>query len=144
MNYRIDTTFPAGHYALFNKVGHKIYFFEIDKPKTGKWAGFTFVKQMSGDNRIAIKDPEAKFYILRAIQNDPVYAATLYGHELGCCALCGRTLTDEDSRALGIGPVCVKKLGDFAEDRAWKIAAARREAEQERAAYQNEMDTVGV
>jgi hypothetical protein len=33
-------------------------------------------------------------------------AAARYGRELGQCGLCGRDLTDEASRAAGIGPVC--------------------------------------
>jgi uncharacterized protein DUF6011 len=32
-----------------------------------------------------------------------------YGQELGECGHCGRTLTDEASRAAGIGPVCASK-----------------------------------
>lgn len=35
-------------------------------------------------------------------------AALLYSDKLGECCRCGRTLTDERSRALGIGPECVK------------------------------------
>jgi len=34
----------------------------------------------------------------------------LYGTELGECGVCGRTLTDEKSRAYGIGPVCRERF----------------------------------
>lgn len=32
-----------------------------------------------------------------------------YGHEFGCCCMCGRELTNPESVALGIGPVCREK-----------------------------------
>jgi hypothetical protein len=32
-----------------------------------------------------------------------------YGKRFGCCAMCGRELTNEESVALGIGPVCREK-----------------------------------
>lgn len=34
-----------------------------------------------------------------------------FGALYGCCARCGRTLTDEGSIMLGVGPVCVKTAG---------------------------------
>jgi hypothetical protein len=33
------------------------------------------------------------------------------GHLLGCCVICAKTLTTPQSVALGIGPVCRKRLG---------------------------------
>jgi hypothetical protein len=36
-------------------------------------------------------------------------AAALYGQHLGHCGLCGRTLTDQESRARGLGPDCAAK-----------------------------------
>jgi hypothetical protein len=36
--------------------------------------------------------------------------AQLYGHESGNCAVCHRPLTDPKSIALGIGPICLKRL----------------------------------
>jgi hypothetical protein len=32
-----------------------------------------------------------------------------YGMLIGKCGVCGRTLTDEESRANGIGPVCAER-----------------------------------
>lgn len=37
-------------------------------------------------------------------------AQALYGQELGVCGACGRHLTDEASRARGLGPECASKL----------------------------------
>jgi hypothetical protein len=37
-------------------------------------------------------------------------AAALYGQLIGACGRCGRALTDEESRALGLGPICADKF----------------------------------
>lgn len=42
---------------------------------------------------------------------DPLAAAVAYGRETGQCACCGRELTDPDSIALGVGPICRAKWG---------------------------------
>lgn len=40
---------------------------------------------------------------------DQAEAMALYGRELKHCGLCGRTLTNDASRAIGIGPECAAK-----------------------------------
>lgn len=42
---------------------------------------------------------------------DPLAAAKLYGVETGRCGCCGRELTDPESIAAGIGPVCAGRFG---------------------------------
>lgn len=42
---------------------------------------------------------------------DPHAAAIAYGHQTGVCACCGRELTNAESVALGIGPICRGKFG---------------------------------
>lgn len=44
--------------------------------------------------------------LIEKISLNPNEAMTRYGKEKGCCAYCGRSLTDEVSRARGIGPDC--------------------------------------
>lgn len=46
---------------------------------------------------------------LRWIAANQKDAAALYGQILGVCGRCSRELTDEDSRARGLGPVCASK-----------------------------------
>jgi Family of unknown function (DUF6011) len=58
-----------------------------------------------------IKDTEAVAKVLAAIKVDPKAASLLYGTKLGACGVCGRTLTNQDSRDLGIGPICAGKMG---------------------------------
>lgn len=49
--------------------------------------------------------------ILCEIAADPTKAATHYGRSTGSCGCCGRELTDPDSVAAGIGPICAEKWG---------------------------------
>ena len=48
---------------------------------------------------------------LQAIAADPTEAAVRYGRKTGNCACCGRELTNAESVALGIGPICAGKFG---------------------------------
>ncbi len=43
--------------------------------------------------------------------DDPAAAAKAYGQRFKNCSCCGLALTNEKSRALGIGPVCAAKWG---------------------------------
>lgn len=45
------------------------------------------------------------------IASDPAAAAKVYGLETGSCCCCGRELTDKNSIALGIGPICAERFG---------------------------------
>jgi hypothetical protein len=48
---------------------------------------------------------------LADLEADPVKAATVYGHETGCCCFCTRPLTDSRSIEVGYGPVCADRFG---------------------------------
>ena len=48
---------------------------------------------------------------IEAAMENPVEAAIQYGRSTGTCSCCGRTLTDPESVAAGIGPVCASKFG---------------------------------
>jgi hypothetical protein len=48
---------------------------------------------------------------LRAIAEDPVAVAKLYGQATGCCCFCGRELTNGASIAAGYGPICAEGFG---------------------------------
>jgi hypothetical protein len=47
----------------------------------------------------------------KIVDADPKVAMLRYGQELGQCGHCYRTLTNDESRAVGIGPVCRAKKG---------------------------------
>jgi hypothetical protein len=104
---------PAGRYALRDIEGavSNPAFYKVDRPEDGKWAGYTFLSEQSGENRLPIRDAASKRAILTAIAVDPAEAMKLYGQELGHCGRCGRELTDDTSRSFGIGPDCREILG---------------------------------
>lgn len=108
MTIAVQTLLP-GHYALYHKVAKKIYHFKVDMPTKGRWAGWTFLSQITGDKHTAIKGAE-KTQILNAIKRDPIESAALYGKTTGTCGICHRRLTVPESVERGIGPVCLMKL----------------------------------
>lgn len=55
-------------------------------------------------------DADTKTRVL-AVCADPKAAAIAYGKEFGRCSVCARPLTDADSVAAGIGPICAKRYG---------------------------------
>jgi hypothetical protein len=64
-----------------------------------------FVDVWASDTRYPIGNISEIKRVLDAIKADPD-AGPRFGREIGRCYVCGRTLTDETSRQLGIGPVC--------------------------------------
>lgn len=101
---------PDGRYALDTDDG--VGFFVIEHGKQGgRWEGRIFVSQQAGDSVFPVKNPARRAAILEAIAVDPAAALARYGRELGVCGACGRTLTDEESRRIGIGPICRMKGG---------------------------------
>lgn len=54
---------------------------------------------------------EALIRSIEEIEADPVGAIKAHGIATGSCGCCGRELTDPESIAIGIGPICLAKLG---------------------------------
>ena len=88
---------------------------------TRDWAGMIFVKNAVTDNKVGhIKAGKfvRKFSCTDAEEtavvdccNDPEKAAIAFGKAFGACAICHRTLTNDESIARGIGPICAEKFG---------------------------------
>lgn len=100
---------PAGRYAVADPTDGVTKFFKLDRPIKGQWAGYVFLKVQASDDLYPVRDRVKKALILAEIAKDVLGAEQAYGQLLGKCARCGRTLTDETSRAYGIGPECRKK-----------------------------------
>jgi hypothetical protein len=79
------------------------------KVTNGRKAGFVFLDVQASDEWHAIRNVTRIRAIIALIAVDQHAAMVRYGHELGECGRCGRTLTDEASRAAGIGPICAGK-----------------------------------
>jgi hypothetical protein len=101
---------PEGRYAVTGNDG-TTDFYVVEIPTAGKWAGFVFLSQQISDDYVAVKNPKTKATILAKIAQDPKAASIRYGQELGKCGVCNKTLTDNESIAAGIGPVCAKNMG---------------------------------
>ena len=70
------------------------------------------LRVIGGHNDQPVAAAQAVALLERIACTDDVPAAIVtYGVELGVCGRCGRHLTDEDSRAAGIGPDCASRLG---------------------------------
>lgn len=106
----------SGYYAVPG--GETRLKVKIDVIVTGKWAGWVFVKdgaEYGGKKRYGSQKPGATYTgdiqeELRAIAADPMAAMAAYGHLVGRCGMCNRKLEDEQSIAMGIGPVCAQKF----------------------------------
>ena len=98
-----------GRYAI--TIDGKLRFFRVNTPTEGRWANMTFVNEVfGGGRREPVRNRQFRQTVLQTISADPD-ALARYGQELGECGVGGRELTDEQSRAIGIGPVCREKLG---------------------------------
>lgn len=97
----------VGHFAL--RVDGVVKFYRVKLVTAGNWAGKVFVDAQASDEFYPVKTPATLTEVLTGILADPQAAERLYGTELGKCCRCNRTLTDETSRALGIGPECRSK-----------------------------------
>ncbi len=93
-----------GRYAVEHEGVLKFF-----KVKNGRKPGFVFLDIQASDEWHAIRNVTRITQVLALIRADEETAARRYGIELGQCGRCGRTLTDEESRAYGIGPVCREK-----------------------------------
>jgi hypothetical protein len=107
---------PEGRYAVdLGPEGDgdepRLRFFKVDRPTEGRWVGRTFVSVQAGPNLIPLREAGSRRAILRRIAEDPQAAMLRYGLELGHCGSCGAELTNAESRARGIGPICAAKYG---------------------------------
>jgi hypothetical protein len=99
---------PAGYYAVDSATGNNdTDFYKVDTPTEGRWAGRTFVKRViGGKGDTPVRGAEGLAALARIEAAGVKAAAERYGREIGRCGKCNRTLTDEESRAAGFGPVC--------------------------------------
>ena len=102
---------PEGHYAIDSLTGAQdLDFFRVDRPAEGQSAGRVFVKRVIGGRPdTAVRGKTARQALDAILAAGPQEASQRYGQELGQCGACNRHLTDEISRARGIGPECWKR-----------------------------------
>jgi hypothetical protein len=117
---KITEAFERAHKAGLKRPKVRFQSIEFSRaPDTGKNPGAIYVK--SGEEYLG-KVLSGRFYPVKAcdearraeivtIAADPGAAAKAHGLKVGWCSCCGRELTDPNSIALGIGPICAEKYG---------------------------------
>ena len=104
---------PAGCYALDTTEGalNETVFYRVDRPEKGRWAGRVFVKRLEGgDREIRVPASQVAGILERIAEVGALEASQAFGREIGECGVCGCTLTNDASRAYGIGPKCRQKF----------------------------------
>ncbi len=120
-----DGVFP-GYYAIpcvhesATGFAHTHDFVHV-KAGTGRYVGRTFVSTIHGSNRTPVRDSATIKRLCERIAEDPEGAALCFSTIIGTCSQCNRQLTDDDSRRIGIGPDCRKRLDSV---RAFAAATA--------------------
>lgn len=102
-----------GRYAIPTEDGaiNELAFYKVDRPTEGRWAGYVFVKRLVGPEEQRLSQKQGAAILAKIGEFGAEKASKLYGKEIGHCGVCGRRLTNDDSRAAGIGPVCAEGLG---------------------------------
>lgn len=91
---------PAGYYAVTGDDG-TLKFYRVKITDRGR----VYLDVQASDDHYRVPFGAYRA-ILGKIAEDPAAAGKAYADNLGRCYACGRTLTDDESRAMGIGPKC--------------------------------------
>jgi hypothetical protein len=90
-----------GHYALDVPGDSMTGFFRVNT-----WRGTRYLDQQASDEFYPVKGDRRTEAVVAALIEAGPEARARYGQLIGKCGICNRTLTDETSRSIGIGPVC--------------------------------------
>ena len=106
---------PAGYYAITGKRG-EIRLYRVSVGTSGHWKGFRFIVRLIADGghtylETKIADRDHRDALLTYIGNHAAECSAAYGHLTTRCGLCNRVLSDTESIARGIGPICAGKVG---------------------------------
>lgn len=100
-----------GFFFIIDPTNGEERFFKVKHGKADtRWEGYTFLEVQASDFWYPVKDPKHRDAVFAEIDKDPITAMNEYGIRIGSCGVCGRTLTDRDSRLRGIGPICAARL----------------------------------
>lgn len=98
-----------GYYAIPSLTGNNDLDFFFVHFKGGRKE---VLRVLGGQSPFRVSDAETKTIVEALVALSPAElseAQARYGRELGVCGACGRHLTDEVSRARGLGSECAKK-----------------------------------
>lgn len=103
---------PSGaRFAIKNLAGaNDLSFWWVSAHKGSRGTFFKLRQVIGGGRREEVRNPQRMIDIAKRINEAGPHAAMiLFGQEMETCGHCGRDLTNEESRAAGIGPVCRSK-----------------------------------
>lgn len=75
------------------------------------FTGRNAYRTIGGRSDQPLAHEQAVTLVQRTLAHGVLTALAAYGRHLGRCGVCSRHLTDEASRAAGIGPVCASRIG---------------------------------
>jgi hypothetical protein len=104
----VPASIPDARYAFMNDEGNPVFF----RVKTSKTNGVRYVDRVlgsPGDFRYVKMSKTAIARCINKIKDDPALYSMMFGVMVGYCGVCGSPLTDPNSIAMGIGPVCAVK-----------------------------------
>ncbi len=103
---------PSGHYALRRPDG-TVDFLRVYRENEGRHNQRDWIVRLQGapGSFAEIKMPYRLMYLAAGhLTKDLRAASILFGQETRTCGVCNSPLTNEKSRAAGIGPVCAKRF----------------------------------
>ena len=103
---QVEALVPQGRYFIVDPTDGVEKFYRVNKPKDGRWKGYTFLEVQASDYFYPIRNAQHREAIFTEIAKDPITSMDLYGIKLGLCGRCGRKLTKRSSRLRGLGPIC--------------------------------------
>jgi hypothetical protein len=104
---------PDGRYAVHNddQSVNDIAFYEVENVTEGKWAGWTFVRQIVGPDERKLSQKQGRAILAKVTALGLRESLQLFGQNTEKCGVCNRNLTNKESREYGIGPDCRAKHG---------------------------------
>lgn len=102
------TDLPLSKYALEGENGWLV-FVEIVERRGGRRYMNRLIGAPGDWNRGRLPLSVIKGYAA-TIAEDPAQAALRFAEEFTCCAVCLAPLSDEESRRLGLGPICRRRF----------------------------------
>lgn len=104
----VPLSVPDSRYAFMTTKGVSVFF----RVKTNKRTQVRYVERLvgaPGDFRAVPMNRDNIDRCINQIKDDPALYSMLFGILVGQCGVCGSPLTDPNSIALGIGPICASK-----------------------------------
>jgi hypothetical protein len=107
-------TIPRGSYGVLTpEATNQTSFFRlwIGDYQDDRFHGKMSMDQLIGPEKYKVYGKTRERILRMIAEQDPAECAMRYGLEIGKCGICGRRLTNDLSRKLGIGPVCRENWG---------------------------------